>query len=219
MRTLKTMNDWLVVGTDIKIESLSYYLDKLYTQLESLAEDFKARMESEAQKIEDDAEKDRFFEFYEDDYWHHTEVFPSLFLNSFHIAAYSLLETEIYNIARHIGKKQNQKFDVSEIRGGDYLESACYYIKKLTGIDAKDDSQFSCWPGLKDGQRLRNIIVHSSGKVTTASNTSLARKCGVYNASRKEVTMTIDYCKSFIKLLKTFFSEMYTEITVGNYLQ
>ena len=220
MRTLGTKSDRLEFGTYVEIQSLSYYLDKLYTQLGNMAKDFMEWTKSELQKIEDYEEKGKFFGEHLVNYWQLTKGFPRLFLNSFHIAAYSLLETEIYNIARHIGKKQNQKFDVSEIRGGDYLESASYYIKKLTGIDAK---QFSCWNGLKDGQRLRNIIVHSNGKITKKSDTDLAKKCGVYDydasrASGKEVTITHDYCKRFIDLVRTFFSEMYTQTKAGKFL-
>lgn len=218
MRKLETRSDWLKLYTDIEINSLSFYLDKLYNQLGNMAKDFNKWVEAEAQKIEDDGERDKFFEWYQDEYWHYTEFFPRLFLNSFHVAAYSVLETEIHKIARHIGEKQAQKFDAAEIRGSNYLESAIYYIKKLTGINARDTKEFSCWSGLADGQKLRNIIVHSNGKVTEAKDASLAIKCGVLDASRREVTMTHDYCKSFIKLINTFFSEMYTQTKAGNFL-
>lgn len=218
MRTLGTKIVWLEMGTGIEMQSLLFYLNKLYSQLGDMAEDFKKSLDSQAQKIEDKEELARFFDWHQDEYWQYAEVFPRLFLNSFHVAAYSLLETETCKIATRIGKKQNQKFDVSEIRGGGYFESAIYYIKKLTGLDARDDSQFSCWSDLKDGQELRNIMVHFNGKVTKESHARLARKCRVYDASRKEVTLTHDYCKRFMELLKTFFSELYTEMEVGKVL-
>lgn len=206
---------WLQFWTDVQIKSLSYYLDKLYTELGHMADEFTEWMISEAQKIEDDKEREEFFESYQIDSWYHEEVFPRLFLNSFHVTAYSLLETETYNIARQIGRKKNQQFDVSEIRGGNYLESASYYIKKLTGIDAK---QFSSWHGLTDGQKLRNIIVHSNGKVIETRDIRLAKRCRVYDTKKKEVKITPDYCESFMKLLKTFFSEMYKQIKSGRVL-
>ena len=220
MRKLETRSDVLEFRTHVEIESLLYYSDRLYTQLGNMAEDFMELTKSEIQKIDDDEERDSVSDYNLVEYWQLTKVFPRLFLNSFHIAAYSLLETETHNIAREVGKKQNQQFDVSEIRGGNYLESAIYYIKKLTGINAKT---FSCWGGLADGQKLRNIIVHSNGKITKESDTDLAKKCGVYDydASRgsgKEVTITHDYCKRFIDLVRTFFSEMYTQTKAGNFL-
>lgn len=220
MRKLETTSDLLEFGTYIEIESLLYYLDKLYTQLENMTEDFMEWTKSEVQKIEDGNKKAKFFDVNLVEYWQLTKVFPRLFLNSFHIAAYSLLETEIYSIASKVGKKQNQQFDPSEIRKGNYLESAIYYIKRLTGINAKT---FSCWSDLIDGQKLRNIIVHSSGKMTNKSDIELAKRCGVYDydaarGSGKEVTITHDYCKRFIDLVRTFFSEMYTQTKAGNFL-
>jgi len=216
MKTPRTKRYWWPeLLTNMQIEGLSYYLDELYTELGNMVEGFKKLAESEAQKLLDDKEKEKFFEEHQIAFWYHEKIFPRLFLNSFHLAAYSVFETEIYNIARQIGKKKKQQFDVSEIRGSNYLESASYYIKKLTGIDTK---QFSCWPGLTDGQKLRNIIAHSNGKVTEAKDISLARRCKVYDASKKDVKITYDYCESFIKLLKTFFSEMYKQIEVGRFL-
>ena len=212
----KTKHYWLQeYWTHVQIESLSYYLDKLHTQLEDMAEQFKEWMKSEAQKLPDGEEKEEFLQSQAIDSWYHEEVFPRLFLNSFYLTAYSLLETEICSIANQIGKKQEQKFDLSEIRGGKHLGPAIYYIKKLTSIDAK---QFSCWNGLKDGQELRNIIAHSNGKVTERKDIDLAKRCRVYDTSRKEVRITHDYCESFIKLLKTFFGEIYKQMEAGNFL-
>lgn len=220
MRKLEMESDWLEFGTYVEIESLSYYLYKLYAHLGNMQEDFMEWTKSEVEKTEDAEEKEKFYHINLVDYWQFTKVLPRLFLNSFHVAAYSLLETKIYCIAREVGKKQSQQFDVSEIRRGNYLESAVYYIKKLTGINAKT---FSCWGDLVDGQKLRNIIVHSNGNMTKKSDTDLAKKCGVYDydASRgsgKEVAITHDYCSRFIDLLKTFFSEMYTQTKAGNFL-
>ena len=223
MRKLETTSDLLEFGTYIEIESLSYYLDKLHTQLGNMTEDFMEWTKSEVQKIEDAERRGNVFDANLVEYWQLTKVFPRLFLNSFHIAAYSLLETETRKIATQIGKKQNQKFEVSEIRSGGYLESAIYYIKKLTGIDAKNPRQFSCWSDLKDGQELRNTIVHFNGEVIKERGIKLAKKCGVYDydassTSGKEVTITHDYCKKFIDSLRAFFSEMYAQMKAGDFL-
>jgi len=209
------ITSWPELVTIVRISGLLRYLDRLYAQVGNMADDFKDWMEFEFQKIEDVEARAKFLVKQEAAHREHTEYYPRLFLNSFHIVAYALLETELHSIARQIGKKQKQKFDASEIRGGNYLESAVHYIKKLTGIDAK---AFSRWGDLIDGQKLRNIIVHSNGKVTKESDAKLARRWGVYDASKKEVTITHDYCKSFIELLKTFFSEIHKQTQVGNFV-
>lgn len=215
MQMSEKITSWPELVTIVSISGLLRYLDTLYAQLGNMAEDFKDWMESEIQKIEDGEQRARFLVEHEAGHRQHTEYFPRLFLNSFHIVAYALLETEIHKIARHIGRKQNQQFDASEIRGGSYLESAVYYIKRLTGINAK---ALNRWGDLMDGQKLRNIIVHSNGKVTKESDAKLARRCGVYDASKKEVTITYDYCKSFIELQKALFSEIHKQTIAGDFI-
>jgi len=217
MKKLAKVPSWWTISlpTDYEIHTLSYYLDKLHSQLETMAQELATSLYSQIQSIKKDKEVAKSIQRQELEYQYHSEVFPRLFLNSFHIAAYSLLETEVFEIARRIGKKQKQPFDVSEIKGGSYLESAIYYIKKLTGINAK---RFDCWNGLAEGQRLRNVIVHSSGKPTKESDIQLARKYGVYDERGKRVTITYGYCRVFIDLLKIFFGEMYKQIEAGDFL-
>lgn len=217
MKKLEKASSWwsISLNTDVEIETLSYYLDKLYDQLQYMAADFSEWLYSHIQRMKDDKERGEFYKRYGLEHWYRSTVFPKLFLNSFHISAYSLLETQTFEIARRIGKKQKQPFDVSEIKGSNYLESAINYIKKLTGINAR---RVSCWNGLAEGQRLRNVIVHSNGKPTKENDIQLARKYGVYDEQGKRVKVTYEYCKVFIDLLKTFFGEIYKEIEAGNLL-
>jgi len=217
MKRLVKVPSWWSISliTDVEIQTLSYYLDKLHSQLEYMTRELATSLYSQLKRIKDDEEIAKSLEQQELDYQYHSEIFPRLFLNSFHITAYSLLETQTFEIARRIGKKQKQPFDVSEIKGGSYLESAVYYIKKLTRIDAK---RFGCWNDLAGGQRLRNVIVHSNGKPTNERDIQLARQHGVYDEQGKRVTITYEYCKVFIDLLKTFFGEIYKEIEAGNLL-
>ncbi len=217
IRKLNTRSDWLLLGTDISIDELYRYLETLSYQLQKLVKDYEKRIEIEANKIQDDQVKDEFYEWATNEHRRYSRSFPQILLNSFHVTSYSLFESEFYMVARAIGSKQKQTFNVSEIRAGGYLESAIYYINKLTGININNKT-FSCLIGLKEGQRLRNIIVHSNGKVTEARDINIAKKCGVYNTFEKEVAITHDYCKNFISLLKAFFTELYKQTKTGDYL-
>lgn len=223
VRVLETMSDWLSVGTDIKIDELTHYLNTLKNQLENMVADYQKRIEAEAETIQDEQERQDFYEWSGEDYWRYEETFPRILLNSFHVTAYSLLESEIHSVARRVGKKQNQVFDVSEIKGSDYLESASHYIKKLTSVDAKT---FNSWSGLREGQRFRNILVHSNGKITGNKDIELAKKHKVYSESNielsgrsiKEISITYDYCKAFLDALRAFFAELYKRMKAGNFL-
>lgn len=224
VRVLETMSDWLSVGTDIKIDELRDYLNTLKIQLENMVSDYEKRIEAEAKTIQDEQERQDFYEWSGEEYWRYKENFPRILLNSFHVTAYTLLESEIYSVASRVGKKQNQVFDVSEIRGKDYLQSTCYYIEKLTAVDAKT---FGSWSELTEGQRLRNIIVHSNGKLMANKDIELAKKYKVCSESSielpsgrsiKELSITYDYCKAFLDTLRAFFTELYKRMKAGSFL-
>lgn len=117
---LETATDWFSIGTDIKIDELRHYLDTLKKELESMADDFDKKVEAEAKKIEDDRERDEFYDWNSEEYWNYKETFPRILFNSFHVSSYTLLESEIYSIARRLGKRQKQLFDVTEFGSKDY---------------------------------------------------------------------------------------------------
>ena len=216
------MTDWLSVGTDIKIEELRHYLDTLKKELESMADDFDKKVEAEAKQIEDDRERDEFYEWKSDEYWDYKETFPRIFLNSFHASTYALLESEIYSIARRLGKKQ--LFDVSDLGGKDYLKIASFYINKITGVNPQ---RFASWQRIEDGRTLRNNIVHSNGILTKTHEIDVARQHNLVKETNIDVTsgrsilhlsITYDFCKSFVSTLADFFHELYREMKNGDYL-
>lgn len=125
VRVLKTRTDFLSVGTDIKIDELKNYLHTLKKQLDYMADDYDKKVEAEAQQIKDEQERDEFYEWSSQEHWNYKETFPRILLNSFHIAAYTLLESEIYSLARRVGTKQNHEFDASNKKGKNYLKHAC----------------------------------------------------------------------------------------------
>lgn len=209
------VHKWLI---HMKIMEMRYYLNDLTKSLNNIEKEFNQRTEEQARKIVDERERDEFYEFSGDDYWRYKETFPRIFLNSFHVSSYSLLESETLNIARNIGKKQNQVFDVFDIKGGDYLNSSSLYIEKLTGIKA---NQFGTWNSLKEAQRLRNIIVHLNGRLNEPNDIKLARKLSVFNDNSLDypvVFISIDYSKLFLDSISTFLTKLLSQAEKGKYL-
>jgi len=224
VRVLETFSDWLSVRTDIKINELRDYLDTLNKQLAFMAEDYEEKIEAQAKQIENNRERDEFYEWSSEEYWNYKETFPDILLNSFHVSAYILLESEIYSVSRRLGKKQKQLFGVSDFGGRDYLKLASFYINKLTGINAQG---FASWQRIEDGRTLRNNIVHSNGILTKKHDIDVAKKYNLLKESKIEVTsgrstkhlsITYDYNKSFIATLKEFFDELYKGMKAGDYL-
>lgn len=218
------MSDWLSVGTDIKINQLRDYLNTLKTQLDYMADNYNKEVEAEAQQIADEKERQDFYEWSGEEYWNYKETFPRILLNAFHITAYTLLESEIYSLARRVGKKLNREFDASSKKGRNYLKHACDFINELTNIDANN---FTSWTKLDDGRILRNCIVHSNGKLTKNNEIDVAKRYGLIDESTigfpsvrstTQLSITYDYSKSFIVTLKEFFAELYKEMKSGDFL-
>lgn len=217
VRILKTRADFLSVGTDIRINELRDYLDTLKKQLEIIAKDYEERIEEQARKIKDERERDEFYEFSGERHWDYTKTFPRILLNSFHVTAYTLLESEIFSLASLIGRKQKQIFDVSDFGGRDYLRTASLYILKITGVNAQD---FKSWNSIDDGRHMRNIVVHSNGVPSTQHDFDLAKKYGFIDESTIEfpsarsivrLSITYEYCHSFLVTMREFFTEFYSK--------
>ncbi len=216
VHVLETMSDWLSVGTDIKINQLRDYLSTLKTQLDYMADNYNKEVEAEAHQILDEKERQDFYEWSGEEYWNYKETFPRILLNSFHIAAYTLLESEIYSLARRVGTKQNHEFDASNKKGKNYLKHACDFINELTNIDANN---FTSWTRLDDGRILRNCIVHSNGKLTKKNEIDVSKKYGFIDDSTIEfpsvrsivrLSITYEYCQSFLVTMRDFFTEFYS---------
>jgi hypothetical protein len=222
MRVLKTSADFHSVGTEIRINELKDYLDIVIKQLGIMAKEYSRNVDEQAKKIVDETEKDEFIEYSGEQYWDYTKTYPRILLNSFLVAAYSLLESEIYAVATFIGRKQKQLFDVTDFGGRDYLRIATNYISKVSGVKAQD---FKTWNFVDDARQIRNIIVHSNGKLVNQHDFDLSKQYGLVNDSIFEfpsirttvfLSITHEYCHLFLKSMGEFFSELYT--TAGKFL-
>jgi hypothetical protein len=171
--------------------------------------------------IDDEQERAQFEDWAQEEYWDYKETYPRILLNSFHVSTVSLLESELFSIAKRIGQKQD---DVSKIKGRDYIRSACNYIEKLTKIDCE---KFTIWTEIVDGRTLRNIITHSNGIIEKPDDLDLARRYNVLNDSTLEtlsvrtvqqVQITYEYSTGFLKSITQFFEQLFDSINAGKFL-
>lgn len=208
---------FLSAGTHFRINELRHYLDTLKKQLEIIVKDYKKHTDEQAKKIKGPRGRDEFYEFSVELHWDYTVTFPRILLNSFHVAAYTLFESEIFSLASRIGRKQKQLFDVSDFPGRDYLKIASFYILKVTGVKAQE---FQAWNPIDDGRHIRNIIVHSNGVPSTQHDFDLAKRYGFIDESTMELSsgrvilrlsITYEYCQSFLQTMEEFFTELYSK--------
>ena len=96
-RVLTTRTDFFSLGTELRIGKLKDYLETLKKQLEVITKDYEKDIEEEALKIENKHARDEFYELSGEQHWDYTKAFPRILLNSFHVMAYTLLESEIFS--------------------------------------------------------------------------------------------------------------------------
>ncbi|MBN1151881.1 MAG: hypothetical protein JXA58_01605 [Dehalococcoidia bacterium] len=210
------------LGTELRFLQLSWYLEELASQLITMAEDHDASIEQAAQRIEDEAKRAEFLQYTAEEHWEYTLTFPRILFNSFHVAAYSLLEHELQSLASLTGRKRNQLIDVTDFRGTDYLGNAARYIERTTGVDV---THLDSWQPIDDARRARNIIVHHNGLLLNQSQLELARKCNCLDQSTFDLasgeplmlwSSTRPYCDNFLTDIGNFLTDLYSR--AGEYL-
>ena len=97
--------------------------------------------------------------------------FSQLGLTSAIILAHSELEANLKNICNSIGQAKNKKIRLNDIRGNGNIDQCKNYLEKVFDLDFSN--QMKEWEEIFAFNRLRNIIVHQNGVITTNANQKL----------------------------------------------
>jgi len=181
-----------------------------------MTSEFELRVQQQANEIHDEETRNEFYAYQSDYYWLYSETFPMIFLNSFFVSTYSILETHLDLISEKLKKRKQQLIALSELKRGDYFESARQYILRLTSIDFCDKETRN---KIKEYQQLRNIIVHENSKLENKSNgMRLAKKYKVYNESSKMISVSRSFADEFLSCLRRFFDDLYDKLGAGDHM-
>jgi hypothetical protein len=171
------------------------------------------RWADEQTKDLDEEGKEGFYEHYGEDYWKINEVFPNLFRYSYFITAFSFFEYQLIDLCRLIKRQFDIKLNVSDIRG-DEINKAQIYIKKVIGINFPDQS--NSWNNIIKIKTIRNLIVHSLGRVDVLEENKL-NMLKEY-VERNQTLLKIDdidkiiLSKPFIDFVLDTFTSFYNEL-------
>jgi len=205
--------DLLKVSTERRIDELWLYLNTFADFLNRATEDHARTTTERAFEIGDETVREEFLAASDDRLLDYTITLPRILLNSFHVSAYTLFESELFLLTRRIGRKKTQPFDVGDLKGEDYLEQAGLYLLKTTGLKL---SSFASWTKIREGQTLRNLIVHSNAVPSKQGQFDLVRRLGFtdepqFRSSRSiPISVTTAYCHTFLRTIKGFFAEFYS---------
>jgi hypothetical protein len=147
-------------------------------------------------------------------------------LTSFSIItlSYMIFETSMVDFAKIAEQHYELQLKYNEIQGGK-IGKIKIYFSKLTNINI---SEFKSWPHLMNLEKLRNLIVHSNGKISNDQNmlkiinnfkrTYPSGFCTGFPQYRNEnqIIIKISLCSFFINEIKSFFNELIEKLGMNS---
>jgi len=141
---------------------------------------------------------------------------PNYATYSIIILLYSVLETQLFAFAEHLGKKQNAKLRVKHLAGKG-VEQAASYLEHVVPFPVKSDQ---VWPLLKDLQLLRNIVVHRGGNPGASKDDQKAvdgliqkypSKLALHKADgmHDQIWISMNLCRDFAREIDGFFVRIF----------
>ena len=192
------------------LENLENYCQIMETSLKNQKKNFEEWLEKEAEKLSEE-EKEEFYDFYSDDYWELSNVFPNTLRSSLLVAAYSVLERQLVACCTELWNK-NQYPVKPNIPQRRIIFEARNYLITHAGISIPDTSPN--WSGIVSYNKIRNSIVHNGGKLNSQRLADLqpflALNPSITLDQFHGVVLGEDACKNFIKIVRNlFFDEIF----------
>ena len=191
-------------GISIDLDNLQGYVDTLEQALVIQKKKFEEQVDQQAAEMEEEI-RDEFYEYHSDEHWRLSDVFPSTLRSSVFVASYSILERYMVDICERECKKQKLE-ESPNFRGGIIFAARDYLVEKAS-IKLPDD--MPAWGMICFYNKLRNVIVHESGKLNQRRKEEL--KVFLINSTAVSLDQfdtlqfTDEFCPEVIKQMKEFF--------------
>ncbi len=201
---------WLQSSIDIDLDNLSKFAATLEDSLEYKQKELIYRVDKEASKLTKE-QRDELYEFYEEDHWQLSEIFPNTLRFSLFVTCYSLLEHALVNLCNYLYRQHNYSIELNDLRG-EGIFRAQTYLKKVGSVNFPD--QTSSWTNIIAYNRIRNFIVHSEGRLDDSDKAKKVESFINTNPSitldqLKRIQLSKDFCPEVIETLKRFISELF----------
>jgi hypothetical protein len=174
-----------------EIETIRRYIETVTSSFEQEFKSYTAYLEKQAEDT-----PDHLIESLAEDYAeaesHLLKHFPAFALHTTFVASYSLLEDQMLEIGRIVGRHLNVNLEPEDLwdKG---IHAAKKYLEKLCGINVPNGRP---WEEVVHYGKLRNVCMHSRGRVKETN--SDVRK---YVAKKTSITIN-DY--NHLEFTKTF---------------
>lgn len=200
----------------IDLENIREHCDLMESSLKKELKDFRKRVDEQAEKLSSE-EKTEFYEWYSDDYWKLTDVFPNIQRNSMLIMAFSFFENKLKSICKKLKPYADCNIWLNDLYGDD-IDRVKIYLKEIIKINFPNDDKN--WEEISNIRYIRNLVVHNGGKLEKERCKEYKKLKNYIGKNRKLLKLDkhekIVYKKEFIphilSTLRNFFSTLLSEI-------
>ena len=200
---------------DLRFSHLSDSIALAEILLDQHLQDFQARVDQAANDLADHDLENLYLE----KIWL-TDQFPQVLRRALLIVCYSRIGTLLEDLCHTARKQHDLPLPLNALKPGG-IEQAKTYLTKLAGI--AQPFQTPQWSLLVNGNRVRNSIVHASGRLPFGNEEEWKRTEKLYRFVEAEPLLTIDefgyiaiergFCDKVVKAAHQFFTDFPPTLT------
>ena len=203
------ISNWILTGIEIDLNHLREYVRLIEDLLKDRQKEFNSWVEEKASRLSEE-QKDEFYEFYSDDHWELSEVYPNILRGSLFVACVSLVEHELISLCKHLYRENKYRLLWDDVVGKG-IYKAKLYLNKVAGVGNNTP-----WENILVFQKIRNFIVHNRGKLDDSRNAKEVETYITSNSSIKldnlrRMQFSSTFCLEVIKIVDEFFSSLFKE--------
>lgn len=191
---------------DYQMNIFRQYLIHLETLFEDEFRNWDDAVETRAQKIPDETDRQEFYDYMSEDYFERL-AFRHILLNSFFAASFAMFEHRLCQHCYHIQNYLQSSCSVDDLRISSRMDRADKYLR---GLGVPFPNKSNLWKEIKRYQEMRNRIMHEGGRIRpTEELYRYARKHGIVSPhdGLHEIRLTKDFCDQAVDSMKKFLLE------------
>lgn len=200
----------LFMWIQLKLGQLKEYAKLSEDLLKDKQENFDSWAVEQASKLSEE-QKEEFYDFYSDDHWELSEVYPNILRQSLFVACVSLIEHELISLCKHLYKENKYCLQLDDIVGKG-IYKAKLYLNKVADLGKN-----TIWEDILVFQKIRNFIVHNSGKIDGSKNSQevqryISSKSSITLDDFKQMQFSCTFCFEVIEAIEKFFDSLFKEL-------
>src|SRR3972149_3640003 len=187
------------------LKRLLEYSDLLEQALYEHLKGFHEWADEEASKLPEE-DREGFYQYFGEDEWEISELFPNILQSSLFLTCYSFLEIELVALCKRLGQQKGctPSYDEFRKKGSD-LQKVHRYLKKVAGVSFPYNT--TAWHEIQEWTRIRNVLVHNDGQL---GGSKYSREVGDYIA--RSTSLSIDH-SGHIRFSVAFYTHVIVTIS------